>query len=214
MAYFPFYIDINNKVFLVVGGGKIALGKIKVLLKFDAIIIVVASKICEEIYKIKKTHDEKNSKEKIILYNREFNDEDILTAEFIIAATDNKLLNSHISEICKRSNRMVNVVDVKEECSFVFPAIIKNQELVVSIATGGNSPAMAAKIKRDIEKFIPEYYGELIEVLGEQREYIKKQVPIPEYRKQVYNELIALAQLNGGNITSEEIENIIYKYKV
>ncbi|KOA20697.1 siroheme synthase [Clostridium homopropionicum DSM 5847] len=214
MAYFPFYIDINNKIFLVVGGGKIALGKIKVLLKFEAIIIVIAPNICEEIYKIKKFHDEKNSKEQIILYNREFRDEDILAAEIIIAATDNKLLNSHISEVCKRNNKMVNVVDVKEECSFVFPAIIKNQELVVSIATGGNSPAMAAKIKRDIEKYIPEYYGELIEVLGEQREYIKKEVPNTEYRKQVYNELIALAQLYGRNITTEEIENIISKYKV
>jgi len=214
MAYFPFYIDINNKVCLVVGGGKIALGKIKVLLKFEVIIIVVARNICEEIYKIKKSYDEKESKEQIILYNREFHDEDILDAEFIIAATDNNLLNSHISEICKRNNKMVNVVDVKEECSFVFPAIIKNQELVVSIATGGNSPAMAAKIKRDIEKYIPEYYGELIELLGEQREYIKKEVSIPEYRKQVYNELIALAQLYGRNITTEEIENIISKYKV
>lgn len=213
MAYFPFYIDISDKFCLVVGGGKIALRKIQILLKFDAKIIVIAPNICEDIYIIKKSYDEKNDNDRILLYKKKFVDDDIVNAEFVIAATNDKLLNSHISEICKKNNKMINVVDVKEECSFVFPAIIKNEELVISISTGGNSPAMAAKIKNDIQKFIPEYYGSLIEILGEQRECIKKEVYNSKNRKQVYDELIHFAELHDGNITIDEIQNIISKYK-
>lgn len=214
MAYFPFYIDINNKVCVVIGGGRIAHRKIEILSEFGATIIVIATGICDEIYDLKKTYDLKNKSgiQQIILKMREFLDEDILEGDFVVAATDDTILNSHISELCKMNNKLVNVVDVKEECSFVFPAIIKQEELVIAISTGGNSPAMAAKIKQEIKEFIPVYYSALIELLGEYREYIKNEVQIPEHRKLVYQELIQLAEVTKGNINKDEIHNIIKKF--
>ena len=102
---------------------------------------------------------------------------------------------------------------MKDECSFLFPAILKRDELVIAISTGGASPSMAAKIRRDIETVIPEYYGELIELLGEHREFIKTEVHLPEQRKQVYNELIRLAEINEGNLTVEMIQKEIDKVR-
>ncbi len=207
MAYFPFFIDISDKVCIVVGGGRIAFRKIEVLSKFNAKIIVIASNICEEICLLKEVS------EQIVLNKRDFLDEDILQAEFVIAATDDESLNSHISGLCKKNSILVNVVDVKEECSFVFPAIVKKEELVIAISTGGNSPAMAAKIKKDIQRVIPDYYGELISILGEYREYIKNEINDIENRKEIYNELIHIAELNKENITFESIQDIVKKYK-
>jgi len=227
MAYFPFYMDISNKVGLVVGGGKIALRKIEVLSQFDAKIIVIAADICEEIYNLVKTKEKKSDKElaeksdeesgetreKIVIVKRRFRDEDIAEAEFVIAATNDELLNSHISDLCRQHNILVNVVDVKEECSFIFPAIVKKNELVISISTGGNCPAMAAKIKENIEGIIPYYYGELMELLGENREYIKKNVNILENRKKVYSELMQIAETNQENIAEELIHEVVEKYR-
>ncbi|MDF2610224.1 MAG: bifunctional precorrin-2 dehydrogenase/sirohydrochlorin ferrochelatase [Lachnospiraceae bacterium] len=212
MAYFPFYIDISNQACLVVGGGIVALRKIEVLLEFEVKIIVITPTIREEIYML-KAEAEKKGKEQIIIKEREFEDGDINGIQFVIAATSDELLNSHISEFCKQNNIMVNVVDVKEECSFIFPAILKMDELVVAVSTGGNSPALAAKIKQDIRKSIPDYYGELIELLGEYREYIKEEVLVPKYRKQVYNELINLADYYKRNLTKEELISVVKKYK-
>lgn len=249
MAYFPFYIDIKDKVWIVIGGGTIALRKIEVLSKFDANIIVIAPSICKEIYAIQKELEDKNptdvnnedknfkvmdntdlknkvmdnkvdntdksnkDKAQIIIHKREFQEEDINEADFVIAATDDEILNSYISELSIKNSKLVNVVDVQEECSFIFPAIVKNKELVVSISTSGNSPAMAVKVKKKIQKAIPEYYGELIETLGEYRDYIKNEVDIPKNRNKVYQELIQIAELSEGRLTFDMVQNIVNKYK-
>jgi siroheme synthase-like protein len=205
MAYFPFYMDISDKKCLVVGGGKIASRKVEVLIQFDIEIKVIATSICDEINKLNNN--------KLTICKRNFMDEDIRNADFIIAATNNNELNTHISDICKKNNILVNVVDVKEECNFIFPAIIKREELVIAISTGGNSPAMAAKIKKNTELTIPDYYGNLIETLGECREFIKNEIASTEIRKQVYNELIKIGEINNGKLTFEMIKEVAEKFK-
>jgi len=215
MAYFPFFIEINGKSCVVAGGGKIAFRKIEVLSKFNTKIVVIAPAICEEITALKKELDEaaNNENEQIVLIKRDFEDIDVMDTDFVIAATNDISLNSHIAKYCKENNKLVNVVDVKEECSFVFPAIIKKGELVIAISTGGNSPAMAAKIKKDIEDVIPEYYVELIELLGKYRDYIGNNVHLPENRKKVYHDMISAAVSNEGDITFELMQKIVNKYR-
>lgn len=245
MAYFPFYIDIKDKVWIVIGGGNIAFRKVEVLSQFDAKIIVIAPSICKEIYAIQKQSDVKinNVKNKIkqsikdqkitdednqdkininrndlgnaqiIIHKREFHEDDLKEADFVVAATDDEILNSHISKLCVNNNKLVNVVDVKEECSFIFPAIVKDKELVVAISTGGNSPAAAVNIKKKIQRAIPEYYGEFIELLGEYRDFIKNEVDNPKKRNKVYNELIRIGELSDGNLTFDVIQKIVNQYK-
>jgi siroheme synthase-like protein len=204
-------MDIQDKIFLIVGGGVIAYRKLEVLSQFNTNIVVVAPKICENIYHLQQSMGElnKNGKTKITCRNREYEQKDIMNVDFVIAATNDEALNSSISKLCKDNNILVNVVDVKEECSFVFPAIVKEKDLVVSISTGGNSPAMAAKIKEDIQATIPGYYGDLIETLGEYRDYIKNQVINPKHRKLIYNEAILLAEQKQENLTKDEMIHII-----
>ena len=239
MAYFPIYVDLKDKKCVVVGGGKIALRKIEILYQFGAKITIVAPYICDDIYKIEESsrlnqkitsvvensrlednihlEDRISLEEKDIhinLVERKFIDMDISEAELVVAATDDENLNSHISAICREKNLLVNVVDVKEECSFIFPAIYKKGELVISISTGGSSPLMAAKIRENIDSVVPDYYSSLIEFLGDHRDYIKREIHSQELRKKVYNEFIEIVEIDPGHMSLAMINKVIDKYKI
>ena len=220
MAYFPIYIELKDKKCVVVGGGKVALRKIEILHQFGAKITIVAPFICDDIYKIEdNTHLEDNGplEDKdihITLVKRKFVDLDISEAELVVAATDDEKLNSYISAICKDKNLLVNVVDVKDECSFIFPAIFKKGELVISVSTGGSSPAMAHKIRKSIESVIPDYYSSLIEFLREHRDHIKSEIHSQKQRKKLYNELIEMIEKSQETMSLDTINKVIVKYKI
>jgi siroheme synthase-like protein len=198
-------MDISDKVCLIVGGGKIALHKVKVLLQFNIKIHLVAPEICKEIYTLKNSAYETD----LNIIKREFCQEDILQADIVIAATDNHELNRYIANLCKNNNKLVNVVDDKEQSNFIFPAIIKKKDLLLTISTGGKSPMFTVVIKEELEKHIPEYYGDLIDILGEVREYIKEFVPDGNMRKKIYMKLIACGKEAGRGLEQKEIEEII-----
>ena len=166
MAYFPFMMDISGRQCLVVGGGSIALHKVNIILEFDANIRVVAEELCP---KLRETAMKNQS---IELQERAFQDEDIEGADFVIAATDREAVNLHISKLCKTRGIPVNAVDMKEACSFIFPAILKEKDMVVAVSSGGSSPAAVSYLKDKLRRHIPDYYGEMIEELAEYRDYI------------------------------------------
>ena len=83
--------------------------------------------------------------------------------DVVIMATDDAELNSRYAELCRNNHILVNVVDVKKDCDFYFPAIIKQGEVVVSVSTGGSSPMLASKIKKDIRQNLRADYGQIAE---------------------------------------------------
>lgn len=115
MGYFPFFIDIKGKRGLVVGGGRIAAHKVEKLRPFGAKLTVIAPVIRKELIEDKS----------IICLEREFEDSDIREQFFVIAASDNRELNAHIGHICREKGILVNVVDDRENCGFLFPALVK-----------------------------------------------------------------------------------------
>lgn len=199
MAYFPFMIDISNQKCLVVGGGKIAFHKVKLLSGFDVQIKVVGTEICRELSELSE----------IEIVQREFMDSDLEEMDFVIAATDDEKLNDHISGLCKQRKILVNVVDRKEACSFIFPAIIQEKNLLVAVSTGGQSPAAAAYVKKKIKNHIPEYYGEMIETLGEYREYVLEHVDTARERKAIFNKLLKHGDSHEGKIEPEIVRQMI-----
>ena len=108
MGYFPFFIEIEEKDGLIVGGGNIAAHKIEKLKPFHPRLTVIAPKIGEEIKKDTS----------LVWKERRFSDEDVEGMSFVIAATDDEQCNREISEYCRRERILVNVVDDKEKCSF------------------------------------------------------------------------------------------------
>lgn len=203
MAYFPFMVDIEDKNCLVVGGGQIALHKIKKLLPFGVNIRVVAEEICPGL----KSILEGNAR--LIADLKKYDDGELLGADLVIAATGIYETDLHIAKVCKEKNIPVNAVDIKEACSFIFPAMLQEKDLLIAVSTGGQSPSAAAYVKEKIAEGIPDYYGEMIEALGSLREQVISQVPDTRRRKEIFKQLLAYGDANKGKIPDEIVEEII-----
>lgn len=105
----------------------------------------------------------------------------------------------------------MNVVDVPAECDFIFPAIVKKKDLVVSVSTGGKSPLFAARLKKELEERIPDDYGELVELLGAWRNKVLTEVSDIKRRKRIFGALIEKGKKQGGKLSEKEIRHIIEK---
>lgn len=164
MAYFPFMIQLEDKTCLLVGGGNVAARKAEMMLEFGAQVHLVAKQVCDKIWKIKNKN--------LTVEERSYQPEDLEGADIVIMATNDSKLNSEVADICKERRILVNVVDVKKDCGFYFPAIVRQKDVVVAVSTGGNSPALAAKIKKEIGKNLRKDYGQIADELGKAREEV------------------------------------------
>ena len=158
MAYFPFFTDIEGQDCLIVGGGAVARRKVEVLLGYGPHITVVAPEISPEIRRLeeKLADGEKSALQTVEgslnLLTRPFQMEDLAGRDFVVAATEDDGLNHKISQACRDHKIPVNVVDVKEECSFIFPSIVREGNVEVGISSGGGSPSITQEVKRQVRE--------------------------------------------------------------
>ena len=212
MAYFPFFVDIENQNCLIVGGGTVAYRKVRVLMDYGPRIRVVAPEISE---KIRELASEKNGEKirdgagRLTCLLREFREEDLEGADFVVAATEDEALNRKISLLCREQKIPVNVVDVQEECSFIFPPLVKDGDNTVGISTGGGSPTIAQHLKAGLREIIPEGFGNLAAQLGSYREMVKEQVPEIAVRTEIFREMVRAGMAGGCSLSREEAQAVI-----
>lgn len=171
MTLFPFFENIEDKHFLVIGGGGVAKSKIKRLKQFTDNITVIA---------------ESTDIEGAII--RPFEDSDLDGADYVIGASDDRELNHSISSLCRSKGIPVNIVDNPELCTFIFPSLIKRGDLVIGISSSGKSPAFSQYIRRELEKVIPDNAEDIIEELYTLRNELKKTVPDQKERAKILKE--------------------------
>lgn len=190
MAYFPMFVDMTERECLIVGGGNVAYRKVIVMLDFGAKVTVVAEDICEELGKL-------TIENQITFIKRRFERKDCDGMEMIIAATDDNALNHEIAEYCKANGIMVNAVDQKADCSFIFPSYIKEKNLVAAFSSGGNSPVLTQYLKCKEQEILTPFLGELNEYMGQIREKVIAQYDTQAERKRVFKEILCAAIDNG-----------------
>lgn len=192
MAYFPMFVDLTNQPCLVVGGGQVAYRKVMTLLDFDAKVIVVAKDICENISRM---IEEKEYEIEVV--RRTFEESDCDGKKLVIAATDDEQLNHDISQCCKAREIMVNAVDQKEDCSFIFPSYVKEQELVAAFSSSGNSPVLTQYLKAKEKDILTPFLGELCEYMGSIREDIIHNYATEAQRRAVFKDIVDTAIKTG-----------------
>ena len=217
MAYFPMFIDINDKICLVVGGGKVALRKVQVLLDFDARVVVVAREIIQELTDMAPDdckNDNKADKPKpLTLHKRPFEDSDLEGAFLVVVATNDNALNQRISDLCRRQRIPVNVVDDKEKCSYIFPSYVKEQNLVGAFSSGGNSPVLTRYLNENTRRFLTPELGKLNEFMGQLRPRVKDTVETEANRKALYKRVLDFF-LQSKRVPDEgDIETIISDWR-
>ena len=196
MAYFPLFVDMTERECLIVGGGNVAYRKVMVMLDFGAKVTVVAEDICDELRKL-TIDDTANKKNRITFIKRRFERKDCDGMEMVIAATDDNALNHEIAEYCKAKGIMVNAVDQKADCSFIFPSYIKEKNLVAAFSSGGNSPVLTQYLKGKEQEILTPFLGELNEYMGQIREKVIAEYDTEAERKRVFKEILCAAIDNG-----------------
>ena len=107
---------------------------------------------------------------------RPFVPEDIEGCAFVIAATDDRELNHRISALCQEKGILVNVVDDKDYCGFLFPSLVKEGKLTAGISTAGASPQIAAELRSRMARELPNQMEEILDYLESIREPAKKMI--------------------------------------
>ncbi|HEY7951376.1 MAG TPA: bifunctional precorrin-2 dehydrogenase/sirohydrochlorin ferrochelatase, partial [Solirubrobacteraceae bacterium] len=166
----PFYIaclKLKGRRCLVVGGGEIGLEKVEGLLACDADVTLIAPKAIEAL--------EEHAREGAIRWEQRAyaGPADLEGVFMAIAATDDTDVNISVYNDAERRAMLVNVVDVPPLCNFILPAIVRTGPLAIAISTAGASPALAKRMKREIEGLFGEPYARLAILLNEVRGWAK-----------------------------------------
>ena len=149
-AYFPMFVDISEKEILVVGGGKIAAGRIRTLLDFTVHITVITPALDEKLRQYADL-------EKFRWVQRKYRESDITGSDkpdIVLAATGDTEVNAEIGRLCRSLGICVNVADKKEMCDFYFPSIVKTEEVVIGINSGGANPGATKRTREKIEEWL------------------------------------------------------------
>ena len=166
MEHLPIFINLKQKPVLVVGGGGIALRKINLLIKAQASVNCLSPLFCDGIASL-------SADKSVNLIQKSFEPDDIKNYSIIIASTDDSLVNSSISELAKKANIPVNVVDSPELSSFIMPSIVDRSPVIIAVSSAGKAPVLARIIRAKLETVIPSAYGLLAEIAGEYRQKVK-----------------------------------------
>jgi siroheme synthase-like protein len=166
--YYPISLNIQGRKCLVVGGGQVALRKVKTLLEHNANVKVVSPILCSELNQLATDGA-------IRTIQRDYKSEDLQHAFISIAATDNVKTNERVASEARRRGILVNVVDDPKNSDFIVPSCLKRGNVIIAVSTSGRSPALARKIRSELEKNVKAEYEHLAVIADEVRSELKQQ---------------------------------------
>lgn len=185
MNLFPFFIDMENKDVLVVGGGEVALRKIEKILPFNPKITVVAKKLNKKIIEL-------SDKYQFAVIKKSFELKDLENRDIVIVALDDIKLQEEIFNFVKDKKILINSVDSPDFCNFIFPAYIKKGDIVIGLTTSGKVPALTAVLRELIENSLPEDIESFLDDIYEKRKSLPKGKERQEYIKNLVKEKLKI----------------------
>ena len=168
LAYYPIFLNIYKRRCVVVGGGEVALRKVRALLEQGATVQVITPALCSELSCLAES-------KAINVLQRSYEPGDLKGAYIAIAATTETETNKRVAMEAKRRGILVNVVDDLERSDFIVPSCLRRGELTIAVSTAGKSPALARKIRTRLEKDLVEEYASLVALIGEVRSELRQQ---------------------------------------
>lgn len=186
--FYPVFLDLKDKKCIVIGGGKVAERKVTSLIKAKASVTLISPDLTEplkQMVKVKKIKYIKSHYEKSAYKEINFK-----SAFLVIGATDDSDINRLIFKMVNKGNRLVNIVDSPNECNFIVPSTVQQGDLIISISTGGKSPALAKKIRKQLEAQFGVAYKDFLLLMGELRTKVLAQFPDEKYRNKIFQALV------------------------
>ncbi len=182
MTLFPIFLKLAGRSCLAVGAGAVGEPKIASLIEAGATVRVIAPRASAAV-------EEWARAGAIAWEAREFRSSDLDGMFLVVAATSAREVNQAIYRETQRRNILCNVVDDPPHCDFYYPSVVRRGDLQIAISTNGRSPALAQRIRHELEaQFGPEY-GEWLEQLGKIRQQLFASGMKPEDRRRLLHQL-------------------------
>jgi len=195
------FLKLEGRSCLVVGAGAIGEPKIESLLTSGASVRVVAPDASSIVAEWARAAA-------IVWDAREFNSADLDGVFLVIAATSSRGVNGTIFREAQQRNILCNVVDDPEYCDFYYPAVVRRGDLQVAISTNGHSPALAQRIRRELEIQFGTEYGEWLTKLGRIRQQLFASEMNPDERRRVLHELASREGFERAQSSGMKVEEI------
>ncbi len=191
MRYFPIFFDLDKRKVLVVGGGEEALRKVRLLLKTNARIQVVAEEL----------HDELVAEPRVEWLAKHFEPSQIEGASLVYAAEPH--LNEGVSREARERDIPVNVIDVAELSTFLTPSIVDRDPVVVAIGTEGTAPVLGQGIRARIDSLLPQALGQLAMRASALRERVAAEIPHGNRRRAFWSKFF-FGRIRDAAIVDDE----------
>lgn len=183
MLYYPINLNIRNKQCLVIGGGKVAERKVETLLSCGAKVKIVSPELTEGLRKIL-------TEEEVTYAERGYRGGDLEGVFLVVACTDDREVNVAVSNEAQGKNILCNVVDKPDLCNFIVPSIVSRGDLMITISTAGKSPALAKRLRRELEERYGEEYEHLLKIMGAIRPKVLARNKPQSENEVVFNQIV------------------------
>lgn len=183
MDYFPLFADLNNQPCLVVGGGEVALRKIRQLLRAGAAVTVNAPQLNSGLIELVAA-------QKLRHVSGDFDPGLVKTQLLVIAATDDTAVNADVAATARAEQRLCNVVDDGPASSFIVPAVVDRSPVIVAVSSGGAAPLLARVLRQRLDDWLPARLGELALWVRDWRGRFGKQLGSYRERVRFWQEII------------------------
>jgi precorrin-2 dehydrogenase / sirohydrochlorin ferrochelatase len=182
MPLFPIFLKLTARPCTVIGAGKLAESKIESLLAANARVTVIAPKANDRITALADAGE-------ISLHLRQYKNGDLANQFLAVAATDNPAVNRAVFAEAEANGVLINAVDDPPFCDFYFPSVVRRGDLQVAISTAGHSPALAQRLRKEINELLPLDTGDWLTELGNLRREVLAAEPLNESRNQLLHTL-------------------------
>jgi uroporphyrin-III C-methyltransferase/precorrin-2 dehydrogenase/sirohydrochlorin ferrochelatase len=197
MSLFPIFVKLEGRRVLLVGAGPVGEAKVGGLLSAGATVTVVAPTATDAVRRLAGDGA-------LTWHQRAFAPDDLDGVALVIAAVPREVART-IYELAHARNVLVNSVDDPENCDFYYPAVVNRGDLQIAISTAGHSPALAQRIRIELEQQFGPEYARWIQQLGEARRELFRTDMDPEVRKQQLHETAS-----RGPGPGPRIEGMVY----
>ncbi|GIU94838.1 MAG: hypothetical protein KatS3mg012_1295 [Gaiellaceae bacterium] len=179
--YYMACLDLERRSCLVVGGGSVALEKVRGLLECGAHVTVVAPEVCEELRALD-----------VEILERPYRPTDLDNRFLVIAATSRAGVNARVSRDARARSLFCNVADDPERCTFILPAVARRGPLAIAVSTSGASPALAQRLRDEAaERLLRPEVADLAERLRALRPWARTNLKTYESRRRFFASLVA-----------------------
>ena len=176
MQALPIFMNINQRLCVVIGAGEVAARKVTMLLRAQASVTVYAPEICSTLADLVEAG-------RIRYQQARFADQQLSGACLVIAATNDVQVNMDVSLAAQANNIPVNVVDAPALCTFTMASIVERSPIVIAISSEGNAPVLARYLRSKIETMLPAGYGRIAAIAGEFRDKVKSKYATSQARR-------------------------------